>query len=288
MDSKRLGLVHLHLAILLFGGTALFAKLIDLPALDITAYRSAIACITLLLLLVLFKKPVRLKERKDYAIALCLGVLVGIHWVTYFAAMQLAGVTIGIIALFTYPVITVFIEPFFHGARPQLKDIGSACVVLFGIYLLVPSGNVGGDISLGILVGVVSACFFASRNVLHKRYFAAYSGMHAMYYQTLVASAMLIAFVEVPTSSISSENLWLLLLVGTVFTAAPHALFASSLQHLSAATAGLISCLQPLYGSLFAILLLSERPSMMTMIGGTLVISAACFETWSQAKKGRS
>ena len=79
-----------------------------------------------------------------------------------------------------------------------------------------------------------------------------------------------------------SDHDWLLiLLVGVVFTAAPHALFASSLRHLSATTAGLIACLQPLYGSILAFILLNERVNIWTIIGGLLVISAALFETWS-------
>ena len=64
----------------------------------------------------------------------------------------------------------------------------------------------------------------------------------------------------------------------------PHALFASALRHLSATTAGLISCLQPLYGSVLAFLLLNERVNVMTIVGGGLVISAALFETWSVSK----
>ncbi|WP_350636509.1 EamA family transporter, partial [Pseudoalteromonas sp. GW168-MNA-CIBAN-0100] len=63
--------------------------------------------------------------------------------------------------------------------------------------------------------------------------------------------------------------------------------FAASLKHLSAATAGLIACLQPLYGTLLAIIILHERPSIATFIGGALIVSAACFETWSIARKSR-
>ncbi len=85
-----------------------------------------------------------------------------------------------------------------------------------------------------------------------------------------------------------TESDWLLLLlVGVVFTAIPHALFATSLRYLSATTAGLISCLQPLYGSVLAFILLHERPSLLTMIGGLLVISAAIFETWSVSRGRR-
>jgi drug/metabolite transporter (DMT)-like permease len=236
-------------------------------------------------LLTLQKKPIKLHRAKDYVIAILLGVAVGIHWVTYFAGMQLAGITVGMLAFFTYPVITVFLEPLFNKSKPKTKDIISAVVVIFGIYLLIPNVNLGDDITLGVVTGVVSALFFALRNITHKRYFSEYGGPQTMFYQTLVASLMLCAFIEVPITKINDTDLILLLIAGVVFTAMPHSLFAASFKHLSAATAGLISCLQPLYGTILAIIILHERPSVMTLIGGALIVSAACFETWSISRK---
>ncbi|KAF7769453.1 hypothetical protein PUND_a0575 [Pseudoalteromonas undina] len=285
MQSQQQSLIYLHIAVLLFGGTALFAKLIGLNALDITAYRAAIAGVAICVLLTLQKKPIKLHHAKDYVIAILLGVAVGIHWVTYFAGMQLAGITVGMLAFFTYPVITVFLEPLFNKSKPKAKDIISAVVVIIGIYLLIPNVNLGDDITLGVVTGVVSALFFAIRNITHKRYFSEYGGPQTMFYQTLVASLMLCTFIEVPITQINDTDLILLLIAGVVFTAMPHSLFAASLKHLSAATAGLISCLQPLYGTILAIIILHERPSVMTLIGGALIVSAACFETWSISRK---
>ena len=287
MKAHQQSLLYLHSAVLLFGGTALFSKLISLPALDITVYRTAVAAIALFVLLRFQRKKITLSSVKDYGIATLLGIVVGIHWVTYFAGMQMAGVTIGIIAFFTYPVITVFIEPLFNNAKPKLKDIMSAVMVMFGIFLLIPEINLGNQVTMGIVTGIFSAVFFVIRNILHKNCFSHYSGPHTMLYQTLIAFVMLCLFVEVPPSDVSMDNWLLLLLVGVVFTATPHALFASCLRHLSATTAGLISCLQPLYGSILAYFLLQERVDLLTLIGGLLVISAAVFETWSVSKANR-
>ena len=284
VNADQQSLLYLHIAVFLFGGTALFSKLIGLPALDITVYRTGIAAFALFILLTLQKKQITLASMKDYGIAILLGVVVGIHWVSYFAAMQMAGVPVGIIAFFTYPVITVFIEPLFNKSTPKVKDMLTALVVIIGIVLLIPEINFGNQITLGIATGIFSAVFFALRNILHKNYFSHYSGPHTMLYQTLVACLMLCLFVEVPPGQVTERDWLLLLLVGVVFTAIPHALFASSLRHLSATTAGLISCLQPLYGSVLAFMLLHERPNLLTIIGGLLVISAAVFETWSVSK----
>ena len=285
MKAQQQSLLYLHIAVFLFGGTALFSQLISLPALDITVYRAGVAAIVLLVLLILQKKKIGLSSKKDYGIAVLLGCVVGLHWVTYFSGMQMAGVTIGIIAFFTYPVITVFIEPLFNKSKPKLKDILSAVVVVIGIILLIPEVSLGNQVTLGIATGIVSAFLFSLRNIVHKNYFSHYSGPHTMLYQTLVASLMLCLFIEVPVSDVSNHDWLFILLVGVIFTALPHALFASSLRHLSATTAGLISCLQPLYGGVLAYMLLSERVSLLTFLGGALVISAALFETWSVSKR---
>lgn len=285
MHSQQQSLIYLHIAVFLFGGTALFAKLISLNALDITAYRAAIAGVAICVLLTLQKKPIKLHKPKDYVIAILLGVAVGIHWVTYFAGMQLAGITVGMLAFFTYPVLTVFLEPLFNKSKPKAKDVISAAVVIVGIYLLVPTTNLNDDVTLGVITGVVSALFFSIRNITHKRYFSQYGGPQTMFYQTLVASLMLCAFIDVPPYEVSNNDLLLIVIAGIVFTAMPHSLFAASLRHLSAATAGLISCLQPLYGTILAMLILHERPSLITFIGGALIVSAALFETWSISRR---
>ncbi|MFT7568728.1 MAG: drug/metabolite transporter (DMT)-like permease, partial [Pseudoalteromonas distincta] len=203
MQPQQQSLIYLHIAVLLFGGTALFAKLIGLNALDITVYRTAIAGMAILAMLYFQKKQIKLNKPKDYLIALFLGVAVGIHWVTYFAGMQMAGITIGMLAFFSYPVMTVFLEPLFNKSRPKAKDIISAAVVVLGIYLLVPSANLGDDVTLGVITGVISALFFSIRNITHKRYFSQYGGPQTMLYQTLVASIMLCAFIEVPVYEVS-------------------------------------------------------------------------------------
>ncbi|AZZ99671.1 DMT family transporter [Pseudoalteromonas sp. R3] len=281
MRPEQSSLVNLHLAVLLFGGTALFSKLISLSALDITVYRTAIAFVTLACILAFKGSVFKLNAAKDYAIVLLLGICVGLHWVTYFAAMQMAGIAVGVIAFFTYPVITVLLEPLFFRSRLKRKDVFTAIVVMLGIYLLVPSSDPGNQITLGIFTGIASGVLFALRNLLQKKLFSSYGGPHTMFYQTLIAALMLCAFVEVPPTELSTDNLMLIALAGCVFTAIPHALFASSLRYLSATTAGLISCLQPLYATVLAYMLLAETITLTTLAGGVLVVSAACYETWS-------
>ncbi|MBQ4814477.1 permease [Pseudoalteromonas luteoviolacea] len=287
MHQNQSALIQLHIAVLMFGGTALFSKLIALSALDITVYRTAIAFLAIAIILKLQNKRLRLNNLKDYFIVAGLGVIIGMHWVTYFAAMQMAGIATGIIAFFTYPVITVLLEPLFNRTRLKPTDLFNSLVVILGIYLMVPDADLGNQVTLGIFTGVISGVFFASRNLLQKKYFSGYGGPHTMLYQTLTAACVLSIFIDTPPQALPLQDMYYLILAGVVFTAIPHSLFANSLRYLSATTAGLISCLQPLYGTVLAYMLLSETTSMTTLIGGILVVSAACFETWSITRNKR-
>ncbi|ABM01238.1 DMT family transporter [Shewanella amazonensis] len=287
MSKASSGLLELHSAVLLFGGTALFSKLIPLGALDITVYRCAIAALVLALIVKATRHSLRLGNKRDYGIALALGVIVSLHWVTYFASMQMSSVAIGMIAFFTYPVMTVLVEPLINGTRPHLRDLVCGVAVLTGVALLIPEASLGNDITLGILVGVLSAALFTARNLLHKRYFAQYTGPQAMFYQTLVAVLFLGSFVESTPPEVTSDVWQLLILLGVIFTATPHALFTSALRHLSAKTVGLVSCLQPFYGTVLALLLLGETVNLSTLLGGLLVVSTAVYETAQSHRQQR-
>lgn len=185
--AKSSGLIELHIAVLMFGGTALFSKLIPLSALDITLLRCCVASVVLGLLVKFRRQHLTLASKQDYLVAIGLGVIVSLHWVTYFAAMQLSSVAIGMIAFFTYPVMTVIAEPLLTGHKIKSQDIASGVLVLIGVILLIPEANLGNDTTLGIAIGILSAMLFTARNLLQKRYFTQYSGPHAMFYQTLVA-----------------------------------------------------------------------------------------------------
>lgn len=287
-------LFQLHLSVLLFGGTALFSHLLPWSALDITMFRCAIAALTLMLIIKLQKDNLLLDCARDYQVALLLGVCVGLHWVTYFHAMQLAGVAVGMLSFFCYPVVTVFLEPLFNRTSPQFRDIVCGVAVFVGIYLLVPELNVNNDTTLGVIIGCLSGVLFAVRNVVHKRYFSHYKGTQAMFYQTAVVSIMLVAFVDY--NPLQMSGLWvgdglgelgLLLILSVIFTAAPHAFLANCFRQLSAKTAGLISCLQPLYGVALAAIVLGQWPDSHVYVGGALIVCAAVLETILITRKSR-
>ena len=279
MQHSREGLLSVHAAVLIFSFTALFSKLVSLSALEITFFRSVFACLAIALYMAYNKQPYQLRSRQDYLMVVMLGALMAVHWVTYFHAMQVSTVAVGVIALYTYPVITVFLEPLFHGERPHIADIISSLAVLYGIYLIVPEFSMDNSTMVGVLFGVFSALMMALRNIMQRRYFSTYKASQSLFYQTLVVMLVLVLFIDTDISDVEVSQWWLLLLLGIVFTALPHTLFAHGLLHLKAKTASLIACVQVVYAAIFAAVLLGEWITWNVATGGLIVVSAAMYES---------
>lgn len=211
----------------------------------------------------------------------------GLHWASYFQSMQLAGVAVGMAAVFTHPLITVLLEPFIKGRRPQLIDIGCGGLMLVGVLLLVPEFSLGNTTTQGICWALLAALLVAVRNVLQGHYLYRYSGDHSIFYQALVAGLVCLPMISTNPTAISGKDLLQLLLLGIVFTALPHSFYTNSLRYLAAKSAALIGCLQPVYGTVLAVLILSEQPTATTLLGGAIIISTSAIESYRSRNGGQ-
>lgn len=287
MNDSNKGLLALYPAILLLSGTGLFSKLIGLSAFDITALRSVVAVFVLGLLIIISGRRFRIEGAKDGLIVFGLGILLAAHWVTFFAAMQVSTIAIGMTALFSYPVMTVFVEAWVSRKPVERADVLCSLVVFAGVAIMSRLDQPSGNALQGVALGVFSALLFALRNVYQRHYFSHYPAQVSIFYQVLVVALLLIGFMDGTVASISDENLWKLLILGSVFTALPHTLLATSLAYLQAKTVGFIGALQPVGGALLAIWILSEWPPLSTVLGAALIVGGAMYESLKTHKKSR-
>jgi drug/metabolite transporter (DMT)-like permease len=276
---NKLILAHLHCAALILGGTALFSKLIELPAIDIIAYRTLICGAIVLSIALALKQKVILRKPRHFALAIGCSILFAIHWSTYFHAMQTSSVAIGIVSMFTFPVITVFLEPLFTKARIQAYDLAMGFLVLLGVFLMVPSFDLSNNITEGVMFGLVSALAVALRNLLVTRYLSAYSPLTLMAYHGFISFLVLIPLASVSISEIQTKDWLLLIALASIFTAIPHTQITHGLQNWPAKKVSMIISLQVVYASVFAFLLLSEILSWQSLLGGCFILVAALGES---------
>ncbi len=273
----RKNLIELHASVVILSGTALFAKLIHLPPKDIIAFRCLVAALTLYLFCRLTGTSLMVARRSDLGWLALLGLIVAVYWVSFFTAVQMSGVAVGLTAFYSFTIMTVLMEPLFFRERMDRRDLAAALIVIFGIYLAVPGGFSGGRVAAGAAFGIGSAFLYALRNILYRKHLSRYPSSAMMFYQVAVAGFVLFPFVT-PGIDLLTENRWAyLILLGVVFTAVAHTLFVGSLRTISASTAGLITSLEPIYGMILAALLLSEIPGIRTVTGAAVVVAVAVY-----------
>ncbi len=285
MKHTTKGIYAINLTALLLGGTTLFPKVISLSASSITFGRSVVAGLGLLLFLIAAKEPIKITSGKDSIIIPGLGILLTLHWVSLFYAIQVSTVAVAVISLYTYPVITVFLEPLFSGERLKFRDVLTAAIVFAGIIMIVPKFDISNDISKGVAAGIFSAITFALRHILHRKYTSHYPGSTIMFYQIIVVVIALLPFIDIKNSIPNQTDLILLIVLGIFFTALPHSLFAYSLRFIKAKTVGIIASMQPLYATVFGIIILGEIPLFNTIIGGLLIVGCAMYESFKTSSE---
>ena len=291
MTDSKSSLSILYVAVFLLSLNGLFSKVIPLDAVSVTQLRSVLAAISLLLFALVLKREFRLGSTRQYLGVYSIGVIMGLHWITFFHSMQVSTVAIGMLSLFTYPMITVLLEPLFNKTRLNASDIVAGLLVLVGVFLMVIDDLHEFDSSTmqGVLWGVISALLFSIRNLLQKYYHPAVSSDGLILHQVIAIAVMLLVFVDY--SSVVSLELgdWLLLvLLGAVSTAAAHSLLSYSLKYIDAKSVAMISCLQPLFAALFAWLLLNEVPTQSIVLGGLIIVSVALYESIKKSMKKKT
>jgi drug/metabolite transporter (DMT)-like permease len=270
---------HLHTAALLLGGTALFSKLIPFDAWDIIAFRALICGLVLLLIALVLKHKIIISNIRLLSILIVCSLLFTVHWTAYFQAMKLSTVAVGIISMFTFPVMTVFLEPLIKKTELHLQDIVMGVLVLVGVSLIVPSFTLQDEITVGVLFGLLSALAVALRNILVSQYLSSLSPFTIMIFHSFVSAAVLLPFASISHDEISTHNWLYLFLLGTIFTAIPHTQKTFALMSESAKSVSMIISLQVVYATIFAYFLLSEGLNINTFIGGSMILFAAIYES---------
>jgi len=288
MSSAKSALLTLHLGAFLMGATGLFSKIIELPAWDITGYRTWIAAVVLFAWVYWRERSIGLKAPRDYGRMLVLGILLAMHWVTFFYSMQVANIAVGMISLYAYPVVTVFLEPWIKRTKLDWRDVVSGFLVLIGIYCLVPEFDIDNNMTQGVIWGVISALTFAVRNLLLSHWFSDQTAARSMTYQVLIVALLMTPILFLSSHQPSTHDWWLLLCLGIVFTAFTHTLLGYALRYLKAKTVGLVACLQPVYAVIYEIAVLHTYPDWSTIIGGSIIMAAAIYESVREHNKANA
>ncbi|BCS96330.1 hypothetical protein DSLASN_19620 [Desulfoluna limicola] len=272
----------IHVATLLFGVAGLFGKLVHLTPVAIVFGRVFFAALFLGPALYFAGRRVRLESKRDCGLLAFQGLILAVHWGTFFKAIQVSSVAVGLLTFATFPVFTALLEPFFDRKAFRWASLGPALWTLGGVALVVPGFQLGNSAFEGALWGLASGFTFAVLSLLNRRFARRYHGAVISFWQDTAAALVLlpalVLFPETPTPS----DIGLLILLGVLFTGISHTLFIQGMRTVSARRASIIASLEPVYGIAAALLLLGEVPTVRSLAGGAMILAAALWVTLSK------
>ena len=276
--TRARALAAVHAAVLLFGFAGLFGRWLELSPVAIVLGRTAIGAAALA---VVRWQAGRERPPLDLRL-LANGAVLALHWVAFFAAIQAAGVAIGLLGFASFPLFVLILERAMLGRRWSGREAVTALCVVAGIALLVPEPSFANKTVQGLAWGLVSGFTFALLAVLNRRYSATRGAVDIAFWQNLFAALILLPFAagdSAALGSIGAREIALLLVLGLFCTALAHTLFIAALSRLSAHTASTVAALEPVYGIALAALLLGEIPGLRVLAGGALIVGAALAAT---------
>jgi drug/metabolite transporter (DMT)-like permease len=278
--------LQIHFCVLLWGFTAILGKTISLAALPLVWWRMLIVIVAIGLLPRAWRGIRAIPPRLVAAYA-GIGVLVALHWLTFYGSIKLANASVGATCIALATPFTALLEPKLAGRRFSMRELLLGLAVLPGVALVV--GGVPASMRLGIAVGTLSALFVALFGSLNKRLVdhadpLAVTGLElgaGTLALTALAPLMPFVFPALASSPFvlpDGRDALLLIALALVCTLLPFTLSLIALRHMSAFATQLATNLEPVYAIVLAAILLGEQHELTpTFYCGAAIILGAVF-----------
>jgi len=167
LSQTKTAYIQLHIAVLLFGFTAILGNLIDMSAVMIVWWRVLITSISLFFL-IKFRRDVLSLPRVLILKYLGIGVLIALHWICFYGAIKLANSSIALICVATVAFFTSMLEPIINRRKVDPVELLLGFLIIPGMYVIVQ--NVDASYVAGIWAGLAAAFLAALFSILNKRY----------------------------------------------------------------------------------------------------------------------
>lgn len=257
--------LHLHFLVFIAGFTAILGELISIGSSALVWYRMLIAGI----LMFGFIKIIKLKIQVDFKTKLKFfgaGIIIALHWITFFEAINQANVSITLSMFSTGAFFASFIEPIIYKRRVIWYEILFGIIVIVGVILITES-----EIRYinGIVLGIVSALLSTLFAVINGRFIEVHQATVISFYEFISGVLFLTVFIMVFQGGFDAEFFklsisdWIyLLILASVCTAYAFIGSVKIMRTLSPYTVILTYNLEPVYGITLALLLFPETEIM--------------------------
>lgn len=278
MLSKYKYHILLHLIIFMWGFTGILGKLIHLDAFVIVWHRVLIAFVALGIGLSFMGRSLKVPNPRDLISIAGVGVIVALHWMTFYKSIQLSTASLGILCLSTTTLHVTWLEPLIIKRKFSWIEFLMGLVVIYGIYFV--SSDFDPNDYEALAYGLVSALCAALFSVFNARLAQDIPSAKITFYELIVGfiflSCVLLLEGRFDSSLFvmtTSDLLWLLFL-GILCTSFAFLATIEVVKRLGAFTVSLSINLEPVYTILLAIVILNENEVLGSQfyIGSIIIV----------------
>ena len=278
-ENNKKSILFLHVAVMLFGFSGVLAQYVQVPAVLVAMGRVICSSLLLLAISLVKKDKLTLESKKDYALIIGTGVIMAIHWSSFFQAIQVSSVAIGTITFSTFPLFLTFMEPVVFKEKLRARSVISAVILLAGVYITVPEFSVENKVTVGILWGMLCSFTYAIMTLGNRYFSKKYTGRIICLYEQGTAAIVLLPALWLVKVEWRPVDIAGVAAIGFVCTAIAYSFYVSAQKGVRAQTAGIISGMETVYGIIFAFVFLREVPTVRELIGGAVILGVALYSS---------
>lgn len=262
----RRSYLELHIAVLFWGFSAILADMIELSWYVITLWRVLLASAGLLLLLNLMKIPFNINKKDVFRFS-GIAIIIALHWLTFFGSVKLANASVALVTYACFSFMVSFLEPIINRTRFSLLDTIFGLIIIPAMFLIVHS--IDASLHLGFIVGLISAFLAALFGVLNKKLISQADPLVITSIEMMAATLFLSMLLPVwcyfnpKDSLLPSHSDWIYLsILALGCTCLAFYILVRALRYLSMFAQSMVMNLEPVYGVIFAILILNDNKEL--------------------------
>ena len=282
-------------AMVTFGTIGVFVRYIPLPSSIIALVRGVLATIFLLTVMAAGKRrPDRTAIRRNLALLVISGGMIGFNWILLFEAYNYTSVAVATLCYYLAPVFVIIASPFVLGEKLTMRK--TLCVIsalagmvmVSGVIQNYVSGGNAEDLNLtGVLLGIGAGALYATIILMNKK-LKNISSYDTTVMQLAAASIVLLPYclltVDIGSLEVTPGSAVLLVIVGIVHTGIAYVLYFGSIKELPAQTVAIFSYIDPILAVLLSAFLLKESMDMLSISGAILILGS----TFVSEMKGKA
>ncbi|MGB5481357.1 MAG: DMT family transporter [Eudoraea sp.] len=276
-SDKFKNYLHLHLIVFIWGFTAVLGKLISIDAMPLVWYRMLIAS-SLVAVFILFKRYSIRVSNKTLLVMLTAGVIIALHWVTFFKAIKVSNVSIALVTMSTGALFTAFLEPIWYGRKMIWYEVVFGLMVVFGLYLIF---NVSTSYSLGMGLALISALLGSIFTLINGQLIKTNKPSTISFYELISGALFISIYLAINGSfnraffTLAISDWFFIFILASVCTAYAFIAAVKVMRFISPYTVMLTINLEPIYGIILALLIFgqSEKMSPLFYIGALIIVA---------------